>query len=326
MRNGIIFFLFIVAVFLFPYFFPNSAKLNGTFAFVLGIIYSFSLGNKYLSLTQSWGKRLLSWSIVGLGFGMNLITVLEVGRTGLVYSILGILLTILFGYVLGRTLKINPEQSLLVSFGTAICGGSAIAVLSQSIKASGAAISASLAVVFLYNALALLIFPQIGSYLNLNQEQFGLWSALAIHDTSSVIGASYQYGDKALAIATTVKLGRALWIIPFAIIISSFYKKNYFNKNSLRDEQQKKNIPWVIIGFLLAAASATWIPIVNKYGSILNLISSKLLVLTLFLIGTNLTKEVIQKVGLKPFILGGILWVLISAITLQLIILGIISI
>lgn len=326
MINSIFFFLFIIAVFLFPQFFPGFSKLDGTLAFVLGIFYSLFFGNKYQSLTQLWSKRLLSWSIVGLGFGMNLITVLNVGRTGLFYSIIGILLTILIGCVLGKYLKINSEQSSLVSFGTAICGGSAIAVLSQSIKASSASISASLAVVFLYNALALFIFPQIGSYFNLTQEQFGLWSALAIHDTSSVIGASYQYGEKALAIATTVKLGRALWIIPFAVIISYFYSKKNFKAIENKPEKQKKNRPWFILGFLMAAAAATWIPIVNEYGSQLNSISKKLLVLTLFLIGTNLTKEVIKKVGLRPFILGGILWALISIITLQLIIVGIISI
>lgn len=326
MINSIVFFLFIIAVFLFPQFFPSFSKLDGTLAFVLGIFYSLFFGNKYKSLTQLWSKRFLSWSIVGLGFGMNLITVLNVGRTGLFYSIIGILLAILIGYVLGRYLKINSEQSSLVSFGTAICGGSAIAVLSQSIKASSTAISASLAVVFLYNALALFIFPQIGSFFNLTQEQFGLWSALAIHDTSSVIGASYQYGEKALEIATTVKLGRALWIIPFAVIISYFYDKKNFKAVENKPEKQKKNRPWFILGFLMAAAAATWIPIVNEYGSQLNSISKKLLVLTLFLIGTNLTKEVIKKVGFRPFILGGILWALISIITLQLIIVGIISI
>ncbi len=314
--KSIVFFVFVILVFLLPTFLPPIPKLNATIAFILGIFYSLCCGNHLQNITERWSKRFLAWSIIGLGFSMNLIAIYEISRAGIVFTILGILLAIILGYYLGKLFNLNKEQTSLVSFGTAICGGSAIAVLSQSIRASAVSVSSSLAVVFLFNALALLVFPPIGNALNLSQEQFGLWSALAIHDTSSVIGASLQYGNKALEIATTVKLGRAIWIIPFAIIISFIY----FKKSNFQEKQdnnnQKKKYPWFILWFLLAAAAATWIPKVAEYGIAIKSLAEKLLVFTLFLIGTNLTKEVFKEVGFKPFIMGGILWIIISLVTL----------
>lgn len=316
MFKSIVFLGCIILVFLLPAFLPPVPKLNATIAFILGILYSLSFGNKFQYLTEKWSKRFLAWSIIGLGFGMNLISIYTISRSGIFYTISGILLTLLLGFLLGKFFTLNKEQSTLISFGTAICGGSAIAVLSQSIRASSIAISSSLAVVFLYNALALLIFPSVGNYLNLSEEQFGLWSALAIHDTSSVIGASLQYGNKALEIATTVKLGRAIWIIPFAFVISFLYFKQIGLKEKTETQKQKKNYPLFILWFLLAAAAATWIPKVAEYGIVIKSFSEKLLVLTLFLIGTNLTKEVFKEIGFKPFLMGGILWVLVSIMTL----------
>ena len=189
-------------------------------ALILGFVVSFFIGHPYIKHNSVAAKYLLQFSVVGLGFGMNLTEAIKVGKEGLIFTVASIFFTLIVGLIIGRYLKINKSTSTLISGGTAICGGSAIAALAPVINAKDEDISVAMACIFILNALALLIFPVIGHQLNMSQDQFGLWSAIAIHDTSSVIGSAQKYGEEALKIATTVKLERALWIIPVSILLS----------------------------------------------------------------------------------------------------------
>jgi uncharacterized integral membrane protein (TIGR00698 family) len=217
------------------------------------------------------------------------------------------------GEILGRGMKIPLNTRRLVSFGTAICGGSAIAAMAPVIRAKDREIAVSLATVFTLNAVALILFPPLGHLFGLNQQQFGLWAALAIHDTSSVVGASASYGAAALAIGTTVKLTRALWIAPCTLVASAVLKSD-----------QKTGIPLFIIGFICAAFFSSWLPAFDDLWHFLHLIAKQALVMTLFLIGAGLTRKVLAEVGLKPLLMGIILWVVVSAISLGLIVGGLI--
>jgi uncharacterized integral membrane protein (TIGR00698 family) len=254
--------------------------------------------------------------VIGLGAGMDLNVVGRVGAQGVGYTVLGISMTLVIGYLLGKVLKTERDTSILVSAGTAICGGSAIAAVSSSIKAKPHEISVSLGVVFMLNALALIVFPIVGHHFNLTEGQFGLWSALAIHDTSSVVGASMQYGPHALEVGTTVKLARALWIVP----VTLFY--GYLVSRKQEATAGKTKFPWFILGFLLAAALVTWIPQLQEPGKFVNEIAKKLLVVTLFLIGANLTRDTLRSVGLRPLIQGVLLWIIVGSLTLGAIVMG----
>ncbi len=273
-------------------------------ALLLGLILALVLRNPYETEVKKNIHRLLALSVVGLGAGMNLHIVTQVGLQGIGYTIIGIATALILGNIFGKTLKTPKDVSLLISVGTAICGGSAIAAVAPVIRAKTQEVSVALGTVFLLNAAALLLFPWIGHLLQLDQNQFGLWSALAIHDTSSVVGATLQYGQQALEVGTTVKLARALWIIPVAMIIGMVRAK----QEKEISENKKIKRPWFILGFLIAAGLVTWIPALVPFGHSLEALAKKLMVLTLFLIGSSLSRETLKSVGIRPFVQGLFLW------------------
>jgi uncharacterized integral membrane protein (TIGR00698 family) len=281
----------------------------------LGILFAFVFGNPFIERTKSLTSLFLSLAIVGLGAGMNLLTVAEVGFHGIGYTILGIGSTFVIGTLLGKFLKTDRDTSLLITVGTAICGGSAIAAVAPVIRAKSHEVTIALGIVFSLNAIALFLFPFIGHQLLLSGEQFGLWSALAIHDTSSVVGASLQYGHGALAVGTTTKLARALWIVPVAMSIGYIRSKEAKNNEGA----QKAKRPWFILGFLAMAALMTFVPAIQPVGDVLNTLAKRLMVMTLFLIGSNLSPAAIKSVGAKPFIQGVLLWVIMASTSLFLI-------
>jgi len=284
-------------------------------ALLAGIALAVFLGNPYVDLTRRYTHKLLTWSVMGLGAGMNLLVVTRVGLHGIGYTVVGISCTLLIGFLISRLLKVDRDTGILISVGTAICGGSAIAAVAPTIRAKPQSMSVALGTVFLLNSLALMIFPPIGHWLGLSQTQFGLWSALAIHDTSSVVGATLQYGAEALQVGTTVKLARALWIVPLTIASSALFARG-------NQSGEKPNRPWFILGFLIAAGVVTWIPLAQIPGHWVEMIARRTLVLTLFLIGANLTLSTLRSVGLKPFVLGISLWILAGSATLAAVLTG----
>lgn len=285
-------------------------------ALVMGVVFSLTVGNPFREQTGKWTPKLLQISIVGLGATMNLSQVGRAGVEGLLYTIVGISFTMGLGYLLGKLFKTERVTSLLLSAGTAICGGSAIAAVASTIRARNDIVSVALATVFLLNASALLLFPGIGHYFQLDQRQFGLWSALAIHDTSSVVGASLSYGKEALAVATTVKLARALWIIPLTLAVGVIYRRQ------VGEASGKAKRPWFILGFVVVAAVVTLAPSLRVPGEYVAAGARRMLVLTLFLIGAGLTRATLKKVGLKPFAQGVLLWAIVASGTLAAIRLG----
>jgi uncharacterized integral membrane protein (TIGR00698 family) len=300
----IVFFLLIIAC-LTPYVSPPIAL-------ALGLILAFTIGNPFPSETKKTTKYLLQISVVLLGFGMNLTNVIKAGKDGILFTIATIFGTLILGFLIGKLFKINEKTSSLISSGTAICGGSAIAAVGPAIDADSEEISVSLGTVFILNSIALFIFPVIGQMLNLTQNQFGIWSAIAIHDTSSVVGAAARYGNEALQIATTVKLARALWIAPVALIFAYFYRA----KNG--EKKTKIAVPWFIFLFLLATVIRTYAPsqiLPSVFDSLVNIAKAGLTI-TLFLIGASLSREVLKKVGVKPLIQGILLWIVISVVSL----------
>ena len=250
-------------------------------------------------------KIVLQVSIVGLGFGINLKQALQAGSEGFLFTVFSITLIVVLGIVLGYIFRIDKIITQLISFGTAICGGSAIAAIAPILKADGKQTSVSLGIIFLLNALALFIFPEIGQYFNLSQYQFGIWSAIAIHDTSSVVGAASKYGHEALQTATTVKLARALWIIPISFVLS------FLNKSG-----GKIKIPYFIGFFVLAILVNSYFPAIKEVTDYVVDFSKSSLKVALFLIGTGLSFQNLKNIGIKPLLLGIILWVVISVISL----------
>ncbi len=271
-------------------------------ALVGGFLFSFFLGHPFLTLNSKAVNWLLKIAVVGLGFGMNLKETLAAGEDGFILTVFSISITLILGYFLGRLLKMNRKSSHLISSGTAICGGSAIAAVSPVINASEKDISISLGVIFLLNSIALIIFPPLGHLLGLSQNQFGLWCAIAIHDTSSVVGAAYTFGEEALKVATTVKLARALWIIPLSLLSVFIFK----------GKGKSVKVPYFIFLFILAIIMNSYLAIPNVITINITAISKSLLVLTLFLIGAGLSIDKIKSAGWKPMILGFSLWVFIS--------------
>lgn len=298
-----------------------SPWVSSPVALLLGIILAqFSLV-PFEAHIHTAVKYLLQISVVGLGFGMNLKEALQAGKEGLLLTICSIFLTLGIGLLLGKKLKINQNTTLLIAAGTAICGGSAIAALAPLIKAKHGELSVALGTIFILNAVALFVFPWIGECFHLSQNQFGLWSAVAIHDTSSVVAASGKYGVQAMHIATTVKLERALWIIPVSLLTISFYKsKNKsFSVNPSGAKQKevtqgKISIPYFILWFILAMLGNTFIEQVQPVGAVVVPIAEKLLTLTLFLIGAGLSRKAVKAVGIRPFLLGILLWIFISCL------------
>lgn len=295
--------LFLKILFLALAVFSFSSFSSPPIALLLGILFVNIFG-KVLE-TDSFVKKLLQYSIVGLGFGINLKTAIEAGSQGFLFTVSTIILVMVLGLVLAKILKIDKTIAQLISAGTAICGGSAIAAISPILKANSKQTSVALGIVFVLNAVALFIFPEIGHFFNLSQNQFGIWSAIAIHDTSSVVGASSKYGKEALQIATTVKLARALWIIPLAFIISIFTKS-----------EGKIKIPYFIGYFVLAILAGTYLPFLKNFNHYISEFSRDLLKVALFLIGAGLSFKNLKNIGLKPLLLGIILWLLISSISL----------
>lgn len=279
-------------------------------ALVLGLFIALFVGHPFLHLNHKATHLLLQVSVVGLGFGMNAASALRAGREGFLFAVASIAGTLGFGLLLGRTFRIEKKTSLLISGGTAICGGSAIAALSPVIRAEERQVSVAMGTVFILNSVALFLFPVIGHFLRMSQNQFGLWSAIAIHDTSSVVGAAGRYGPEALQIATTVKLARALWIIPVSLLVAFFFRDK--SKNSQRAGIR---IPWFIGLFVVAILLNTWLPIHALDHAIVQA-SHAGLTLTLFLIGSGLSMQVLKNTGVRPLLQGILLWALISATTL----------
>ncbi len=279
-------------------------------ALAAGIVVANTLGNPFKAYTGKLTKMLLQASVVGLGFGMSVSSALAAGRQGILFTVASIIGTLVLGYLLGRALKINSRTSQLISAGTAICGGSAIAAIAPVIGADEEQISVSLGTVFILNAIALFIFPTIGHYLEMTQQQFGLWAAIAIHDTSSVVGAGAKYGPEALQIATTIKLARALWIIPLSLITALVVGKS----------GGKIKIPWFIGYFILALLLNSYVPAIKPVAPYIVMAARAGLTLTLFLIGAGLSLSALKKVGVKPLVQGVILWVAISAVSLWVIV------
>lgn len=286
--------------------------INAPIALVAGIAFSLILGNPFPEKSGKISKKMLQISIIGLGFGLNAVNAFEVSKDGFFITITTIALVFALGFLFNKFIKIDKITALLISSGTAICGGSAIASVSPIVKAKSGQVSIAIGVVFILNAFALLIFPIIGNLLELSQYQFGLWSAIAIHDTSSVVGATQAFGAEALEIATTVKLSRALWIIPLTLIISFFYNKNR-NVSGVK-------LPLFIVFFIVAIIIASILPQGKFIFQPISGIARQLLVTTLFLIGSGISLPQIKQVGAKSIFYATGLWVVVSIFSLIIII------
>jgi uncharacterized integral membrane protein (TIGR00698 family) len=285
--------------------------LSPPLALAAGLAYGLTVEHGYHLEARRLSKFLLQASVVCLGFGMNLSEVISVGRSGFVYTAVGITFALLIGSALAALLRVGRTPGFLISAGTAICGGSAIAALAPITGASDEALAVSMGTVFVLNSVALFIFPVIGHALHLTQDQFGLWSALAIHDTSSVVGAAARYGAVALAIATTVKLTRALWIVPIALGTALFRRSN-----------AKIQLPWFILFFCLAAVFASYVPALQTQYVALARLGRLGLGVTLFLIGTTISRQTLKVVGARPLIQGVVLWVIVGTVSLLMILKG----
>ena len=300
------------AVFILLVLFTLSPYGSPPIALALGLGLAFTIGNPFPEIQGKATKYLLQASVVLLGFGMNLSAVYKAGRDGILFTIATIFGTLLLGYVVGRMLGIADKTSTLISSGTAICGGSAIAAVAPAINAENDEISVSLGTVFVLNSVALFLFPLIGHSLGLTQHQFGIWAAIAIHDTSSVVGAATAYGQDSLIIATTVKLARALWIAPIALFFAYIYR----DRNA--KTKARIAIPWFIVLFLIATAIRTYAPSKTPpslFDAAVNLAKAGLTV-TLFFIGASLTRDTVKKFGYRALLQGVILWIVITVVTL----------
>lgn len=275
-------------------------------ALFLGLVFALTAGQPFPVFSRKTSKYLLQFSVVGLGFGMNFEDSLQTGKEGMLFTVISVVTVLLLGYYLGKKLLMDRKTAYLISAGTAICGGSAIAAVAPVLKANDNEISVSMGTIFILNAVALFIFPPIGHWIGMTQEQFGLWAAIAIHDTSSVVGAGAAYGEKALEIATMVKLTRALWIIPVAFVTTLLFKQ----------KGNKISIPWFILFFVLAMLANTYLPIPEALSKGLVWTAKKGLTLTLFLIGAGLSRSVIKHVGVRPMVQGVILWIFIGVMSL----------
>jgi len=275
-------------------------------ALLLGLVVANLSGHPFLPFNHIAIRYLLQISVVGLGFGMSVTSALAIGSTSFTFTFISIVTTIGVGFLLGKWLSIERKTSHLIACGTAICGGSAIAAIAPIIKSDEKQTSVALGVIFILNSIALFLFPMIGHWLNLTQQEFGLWCAIAIHDTSSVVGAANKYGAEALQIATTVKLARALWIIPIALITTFVFKS----------KSSKIKIPYFIGLFILAMLINTYVPQVSAYSPSIVAVAKVGLTLTLFLIGSGLNFNTLRSVGFKPLFQGILLWTFITIASL----------
>ncbi|MGZ9736245.1 YeiH family protein [Flavobacterium sp. GNP002] len=286
--------------------FCTTIFVSPPIALVLGLIVANLFGHPFLELNHKATNYLLQFSVVGLGFGMNVHSAVSAGKEGFLFTIISIVSTLVLGTFLGKWFKTDTKTSHLISCGTAICGGSAIAAIAPVIKSNEKQTSVALGVIFILNSVALFLFPAVGHWFDLTQKEFGLWCAIAIHDTSSVVGAASKFGPEALQIATTVKLARALWIIPVALITAFIFK----NKSG------KIKIPYFIGLFILAMIANTYLPQMASVAPHLVSVSKIGLTVTLFLIGAGLNRNVLKSVGLKPLAQGVLLWTFIAIATL----------
>ena len=273
-------------------------------ALFIGLAFALLCGQAYPKFNKKVSKKLLQYSVIGLGFGMNLHASLASGKEGMLFTIISVIGTMLIGMFIGmKILKVNRDTAYLISSGTAICGGSAIAAVGPVIKAKDSDMSVALATIFVLNAIALFVFPTIGEWIGLTQQQFGTWAAIAIHDTSSVVGAGAAYGEEALQVATTIKLTRALWIIPLALVTSVIF----------RNSSNKISIPWFILWFVVAILLNTYVlDGMPQVGKAIAGVARKGLIITMFFIGASLSTDTLKAVGIKPLVQGVMLWVLIS--------------
>lgn len=285
--------------------------ISPAIALFLGLAFAMTAGQPFPTFSKKTSKYLLQFSVVGLGFGMNLHESLQTGKDGMLFTVVSVAGVLMLGIYLGKRLQMDRKTAYLISAGTAICGGSAIAAVAPVVKADDNEISMSLGTVFILNAIALFIFPPIGHLLDMTQEQFGMWAAIAIHDTSSVVGAGAAYGEKALEIATMVKLTRALWIIPLTLVTMLLFKQ----------KGAKISIPWFIFFFILAMVANTFLTIPEMVSGSLVWAAKKGLTVTLFLIGSGLSRKVIRQVGVRPMIQGVFLWIFIGLTSLGVILL-----
>lgn len=291
-----------------------SGFLSPPVALLVGLIFGLTFTHPYPADSGELAKFLLKASVVALGFGMNLHEVLRAGRSGFLYTAGSITFAMIVGLLLGKLFKVEKTAAFLITAGTAICGGSAIAAVAPIVQATDEEIAVSMGTVFILNSVALFLFPPIGWALHLSQEQFGLWSALAIHDTSSVVGATARYGAVALVVGTTIKLARALWIVPLAIGTAAAKK----SKGQIQ-------WPWFILFFCLAAVVNTYFPSLSGFNASMSTLGRLGLTATLYLIGTGLSRGTIKEVGIRPFLQGVVLWIIVGSLSLTLILKGIIS-
>jgi uncharacterized integral membrane protein (TIGR00698 family) len=282
-----------------------SGIVSPPIALLAGIAYGFTFTHPYHLDSRNLSRFLLQAAVVALGFGMNLRQVVHAGKAGFLYTAISISMALLLGWLLGRMLGVTRKASFLITAGTAICGGSAIAAIASITKPDEEEMAMSLGTIFILNSVALLLFPAIGLALHLSQTQFGFWSALAIHDTSSVVGAAAKYGTQAVQIGTTVKLARALWIVPVAIVTA------YATKSKTRVQW-----PWFILLFCLAAVINTYLPTAETVYSVLSRLGRVGLTVVLFLIGTGLSKDTLRRVGVRPFLQGVCLWAIVAVASL----------
>lgn len=287
-----------------------------------GIAVALTVDNPWPGRTRALAQRTLAWSVIGLGAGMNLAVVGRVGVHGLGYTAVGIGSALVLGTVLGRRLGVSRDSSLLVTVGTAICGGSAIAAVAPAIRAKEDDVSIALVTVFVLNAIALVVFPFIGHRFHLGQDAFGLWCALAIHDTSSVVGAASQYGERALEVATAAKLARALWIVPVSFGVALLRERTASDASEGTRSSPKR--PWFIAGFLASAALVTFVPAIAPVGRIVSLGAHRLLAATLFLVGLGLTRPALRRLGVRPLLHGVALWLTLATVTLAAIVMGVV--
>lgn len=286
--------------------FCTTIFVSPPIALVLGLIVANLFGHPFLELNHKATNYLLQFSVVGLGFGMNVHSAVAAGKEGFLFTVLSIFSTLILGTFLGKWFKTEKKTTHLISCGTAICGGSAIAAIAPIIKSNEKQTSIALGVIFILNSVALFVFPAVGHWLDLSQKEFGLWCAIAIHDTSSVVGAANKFGPEALQIATTVKLARALWIIPVALITTFIFK----NKSG------KIKIPYFIGFFILAMIANTYLTQISNFAPHLISVAKIGLTVTLFLIGAGLNRTVLKSVGFKPLAQGILLWTFIAIATL----------
>lgn len=277
-------------------------EANAPIALLVGLIFAMMFENPHPKFNKKCSKYLLQAAVVGLGFGMNLIESLKSGAEGMAFSVVSVLGVMIVGVMVGYGLHINRKTTYLISSGTAICGGSAIAAIGPVLKASEKEMAVSLGVIFILNSIALFIFPPLGRWLEMSQEQFGTWAAIAIHDTSSVVGAGEAFGETALQTATLIKLTRALWIIPLAFVTMLVF----------REKGSKISIPWFIFLFVLAMVVNTYCSLPQQLTSLLVLLARRAMVVTLFMIGASLSLSTIRSVGSRPLVLAVLLWAVIG--------------